>query len=187
MTELFERLVRALPHVEHWIDELHSQNMRQARPASESGHVRLGSYLPSAFLTETRFVIVDTIPFPPVSVYGLPEFQVMAEMSMAGITFGNMYFLHPSHATEGVHFHELVHVVQWRTLGVRRFLLTYALGILQHGYEASPLEAIAFDYQARFDRGLAVPPVVENVARHAEQTREVAAAVYRASGINMDA
>jgi hypothetical protein len=187
MTELFQRLLRALPRVEQWIDDLHSQSMRQARRASETGYVRLGGYFPSTFLTEARFAIVDTIPFPPVSVYGLPEFQAMAEMPMAGITFGNLYFVHPSHATEGIHFHELVHVVQWRTLGVRPFLLTYALGILQHSYEASPLEAIAFDYQARFDRGLAMPSLVEDVARHAGQTRDLAEAVYRANGINMDA
>lgn len=32
---------------------------------------------------------------------------------------------------ESIHFHELVHVVQWSALGVDEFLLTYALGVAQ--------------------------------------------------------
>lgn len=32
------------------------------------------------------------------------------------------------------------------------FLLAYAVGLLQHGYEQSPLEQMAFELQARFDR-----------------------------------
>jgi len=185
MTELLERFLRALPQVEDWINELHSRNIRKGRRASETGFLRLATCMPPALLTATRFAVVDNIPFPPVSSYGLPEFQAMAQMPRAGITFRDMYFVHPSYATEGVHFHELVHVIQWRTLGVRPFLLTYALGFIQHGYAASPLEAIAFEYQARFERRLAMSSVVKNVTRHAERSRDKAAAVYRASGISM--
>ena len=107
----------------------------------------------------------------------------MADMPMAGITFRDMYFVHPSYASEAVHFHELIHVIQWRTLGVRPFLLTYALGIIQHGYAESPLEAIAFDYQARFERGVAMSAVVDDVARRAVQTRKDAAAVFQTHGL----
>ena len=49
--------------------------------------------------------------------------------------------------TEATHFHELCHVVQWKALGVRDFLMTYALGLLAHGYRESPLEAIAYRLQ----------------------------------------
>lgn len=187
MTELLQRLQSALPQVELWIDELHLRHIRQARPAAEAGFLRLGAYLPMELLAAARFAVVDTIPFPPVSTYGLHEFESMAEMPMAGITFRDMYFVRPSYASEGVHFHELIHVVQWKTLGVRPFLLTYALGIMQHEYEASPLEKIAFQCQRRFERGLEMPSVVEEVARHARQSWQEAAVVFRASGINMGA
>jgi hypothetical protein len=95
-------------------------------------------------------VTVDKIPFPPVSAYGLPEFESMANMPMAGITFRDTYFVNPSYSSEGVHFHELVHVIQWSTLDVTEFLLTYAVGIAQHEYIHSPLEAIAFELQTQF-------------------------------------
>jgi len=104
---------------------------------------------------------------------------------MAGITFGDMYFVHPTHSSEGIHFHELVHVVQWSTLGVNEFLLTYALGIAQHGYEQSPLEAIAFDLQGRFEQHAALDGVVDRVARHAVATRDVASAVFRLHGLKI--
>ena len=111
----------------------------------------------------------------------------MADMAMAGITFRDMYFVHPAHATEGVHLHELVHVVQWRTLGVRPFLLTYALGIIQRGYETSPLEAIAFHYQARFEGGLPISDILQQVGEHAVLAQHEAAAVYAANGISIRA
>jgi hypothetical protein len=187
MTELLHRMLDAIPQVDRWIDELHERYSGQAHPTSEMGFPRLPAYLPSSLLLATRFACVDIVPFPPVSSFGVPEFQSMAQMPMAGITFRDMYFVQPAHATEGIHFHELIHVVQWRVLGVRSFLLTYALGILQHGYEASPLEAIAFDYQRRFERNVTMSAVVDDVTRHAVRSCHDAAAQYRTHGINLDA
>jgi hypothetical protein len=39
--------------------------------------------------------------------------------------------------------HELAHVLQWRALGVGRFLFHYARHFLRHGYEKNPLEMAA--------------------------------------------
>lgn len=70
----------------------------------------------------------------------------------SGITFKDTYFLHPDAAAdESVHFHELVHVVQWQSLGPKAFLLSYAAGLLEHGYLDCPLERMAYDHQIRFD------------------------------------
>lgn len=104
---------------------------------------------------------------------------------MAGITFRNFYFVHKDYSTEGLHLHELVHIIQWRTLGVRPFLLTYALGIVQYGYETSPFEAIASDYHVRFERGLSIQRMCEEITQHAIQTGDAAAAVYAANGIDI--
>jgi hypothetical protein len=38
-------------------------------------------------------------------------------------------------------------------LGVDRFLLSYGLGLLQFGYEQSPLEQMAYSLQQLFERG----------------------------------
>jgi hypothetical protein len=54
---------------------------------------------------------------------------------------------------ESLHFHELVHVVQWQVLGPERFLALYADGLEKQGYRSSPLEAMAYDHEARFNSG----------------------------------
>jgi hypothetical protein len=53
---------------------------------------------------------------------------------------------------ESLHFHELVHVVQWRHLGPEQILGRYANGLERFGYRQSPLERIAYDLEERFDR-----------------------------------
>ncbi len=187
MMELLQRLQRAVPQVESWIDDLRVRHGPRAVKASDIASPRLAATVPATILGSARSVSTDAIPFPPVAAYGLPELQAMADMPMAGITFRDMYFVHPSYATEGVHLHELIHIIQWRTLGVGPFLLTYALGIVQHGYAQSPLEAIAFDYQSRFERGVVLDGIVDDVARRAVQDRQDAAVVYRAHGLEMGA
>jgi hypothetical protein len=183
--ELLHRLQAAVPKIESWIDELHARHVNESILASELAFPRLAAVLPAKLLSATRVARVRTVPFPPVSAYGLPEFQAMANMPMAGITFRDMYFVDPGYSSEGVHFHELVHVIQWRALGVRPFLLTYALGFLQFGYERSPLEAIAFELQADFEQGTGGLSITEHVTRHALQTRDAAARVFRANGLGM--
>ena len=53
---------------------------------------------------------------------------------------------------ESLHFHELVHVIQWRLLGSEKFLALYADGLERFGYRKSPLEVMAFGLQHRFQR-----------------------------------
>ena len=174
MHDLLTRLQRALPAVEKWISTLHASSAPHSVSVSATGFARLGRYVPSSVLQGARAVAVDAVPFPPVGALGLPEFEPMAAMPMAGITFGHMYFVQREHWQEPIHFHELVHVVQWSALGVAPFLSTYALGIARHGYEASPLELAAFDLQGKFERGDALPDVVDFISWHAGQTRDEA-------------
>ena len=185
MRDLLTRLLHAVPAIEVWVSDLHAQHAAHSVQASESGITRLRQYFPLSVLGHARVAIVDVIPFPPVGALGLPEFEAMAAMPMAGITFDHMYFLHRDHVHEAIHFHELVHVVQWSALGVAAFLPTYALGFAQHGYEASPLESIAFDLQAKFERGDDLPRLVDFIRRHADQTRSAAEYFYRSMGMPM--
>jgi hypothetical protein len=43
-------------------------------------------------------------------------------------------------------------VIQWRLLGPERFLVAYANGLDEFGYEKSPLEKMAYDAEAAFKR-----------------------------------
>jgi len=70
-----------------------------------------------------------------------------------GITFKDTFFIQQGQASESLYFHEMVHIVQWARLGVDNFLLAYRIGLLQFGYEQSPLERMAYELQSKFDNG----------------------------------
>jgi hypothetical protein len=106
-------------------------------------------------------------------------------MPVSAITFDYMYFVHEGHSSAALHVHELVHVVQWRTLGVQPFLLAYALGILESGYSESPLEAIACQLQAQYEDGAAIPQLFATVSNHAKAEAERAANTFAAHGLRM--
>lgn len=187
MAEFLQRLLQAMPDMRGWIAELHATHYAKATRVDRLSFARMTSYWPPSFLEQAQAVTVENIPFPPVSAYGLPEFESLAAMPLAGITFGNMYFIHEAHLAESVHFHELVHVAQWRVLGMEDFLLTYALGVAHHGYAQSPLEAMAFEAQSTFERGLQLPGLIEAVQARARETRDKAAAVFRTAGLRLGA
>jgi hypothetical protein len=86
---------------------------------------------------------------------GLSGFDDFENLDAAGITYLSSFFVRLGHErNESLHFHELVHVVQWRHLGPERFIIAYALGhLLSGGYRANPFEVMAYELQARFDRG----------------------------------
>jgi hypothetical protein len=54
--------------------------------------------------------------------------------------------------SDGLLFHELVHVEQYRQLGIPRFAELYVRGFLGGGYDGIPLEINAYDLDGRFER-----------------------------------
>ena len=168
-----------------WIDELLRTHAKTAKSVADLGFERLATCYPPSLLSAARIAIVAEIPAPPVMEFDLPEFLPMTTMPFSGITFRDMFFTVAADTTEGLCCHELVHVVQWGTLGVEDFLITYGAGILQRGYAESPLEAIAFATQERFEAGLALPGLVDAVAAHAIQQRSAVAALYGQYGVRM--
>lgn len=76
----------------------------------------------------------------------LPDFG-----EMAAITFSNVVVSHVPF-TNGLLFHELVHVEQYRRLGISRFAELYVRGFLTGGgYDDIPLEVHAYGLGARFE------------------------------------
>ena len=84
---------------------------------------------------------------------GLHRFGDFERGDFDGVTYLNTYFVKRTKAAdEELHFHELIHIVQWRLLGPGRFLKLYADGLERYGYRDSPLERIAYAAQAEFSR-----------------------------------
>lgn len=75
----------------------------------------------------------------------LPDFE-----TMAAVTFADVVVSHEP-MTAPLLFHELVHVEQYRQLGVERFAQLYVGGFLSEGsYEAIPLELNAYGLEGIF-------------------------------------
>ena len=183
LRDVLVRVQRALPAVRQWVSQLHAEHGPRSVPPATLGFERLARSFPAEVLQCCRAVAVDAVPFPPVADLDLPEFAAMARMPMAGITFGHMYFVRRDSDGESIHFHELVHTVQWAALGFDAFLSTYAVGILQHGYEASPFELVAHELQDRFEHGDRIPGVVDFIRWHAHETGATTEKLFQSLGI----
>jgi hypothetical protein len=122
-----------------------------AQTVAFRGFSHLPLYFTEKTLASTKVVLADPLPMPPLSSMGLVRFAEFERGNFDGITYIDTIFLKPTQSNnEIIHFHELVHVVQWRLLGPDRFLLSYANGLECFGYRQSPLEAMAYDAETAF-------------------------------------
>jgi hypothetical protein len=158
-------ILARLPAVQDWIDDLVARNRPHARPVATLEFKRLGDFYSAETLQRAQCVVTHTIPVPPLTKLGLSGFEDFENGSPLGITYGDLYFVRAwRFSDESLHFHELVHTIQWNHLGSAKFLAEYARGYLNAGgYENNPLEQIAFALQQRFEggeRGFQVEPLV---------------------------
>ena len=99
-------------------------------------------------LTESR---VENPPFyVPLRRMGftnLPSFSTMTAVTFRDVVVSHQPF------SDGLLFHELVHVEQYRQFSTPRFAELYVRGFLSGGgYEGIPLEINAYDLGGRFER-----------------------------------
>jgi hypothetical protein len=139
------------PPLIDWIRNTSTANAPMAQTVASRGFPRLPRYFTQETLASAKVVLVDPLPIPPLSSMGLARFADFERGSFDGITYLDTFFLKPAaFNNEKMHFHELVHVIQWRLLGPDRFLFLYANGLECFGYRQSPLEAMAYDAEAAF-------------------------------------
>lgn len=126
-----DSLLPKVPLIASWIDDTLTSHKNAAQSVASLGFARLPAFYSNGLLAIANVVPVDRVPVPPLSSIGLPEFTEFEHGNYAGITFKDTYFVkQPAFRDESLHFHELVHVVQWSHLGVERFLLAYASGLV---------------------------------------------------------
>lgn len=139
--------------IEAWIDSINVEYQSQRKSCSIFSSEFSGFYS-ERFLEDSYFVVVDNIPkpnFPELREAGLGDF---IDMEVNGITYKNTYYIHPRCVGElRLHFHELVHVVQWGLLGAHSFINRYINEIQSHGYDDAPLEQMAYALDNYYSQG----------------------------------
>jgi hypothetical protein len=133
-----------IEEIEEWIRQVNSSHREVRRSCSVLEEHFNGFYSPE-FLKTAFFVVTDEIPkpdFPGLREAGLGDF---IDMDVGGITYNDTYYVKKEAANElRLHFHELVHVLQWRELAPQGFIERYIREIQDFGYDNAPLEKMAY-------------------------------------------
>ncbi|MFZ1157584.1 MAG: hypothetical protein WAO10_07380 [Candidatus Sulfotelmatobacter sp.] len=138
----------------------------KAAPIPAEDKAALQPFFPADLLDQVR-VVRAKVSDPPfyaqlrsLGIHNMPAFS-----ELAGITFVDIV-VHVAPLTRSLFFHELVHVVQYRHLGVAGFADLYVRGFLNGGsYEEIPLEKQAYELEARFAENGDAFSVDEDVQR----------------------
>jgi hypothetical protein len=166
-----EQFQAVFPRFMAWITAIESAHADQAQPVAAQGFPRLPHYFSRELLGSARVVVVERVPMPPLTALGLHQFAEFEHADNSGVTYLDTYFVKRDRARdEALHFHELIHVLQWRALGPEGFLAAYASGLEAFGYRDSPLEVMAYDAEAAFSQAAAIFDAEQLVAdqlRHA--------------------
>jgi hypothetical protein len=146
-----EEFQKFYPLLSEWLRTTLAVHAGAARTVASRAFPRLPLYFTADTLASAKVVLVDRLPFPPLSSWGLTRFADFERGNFEGITYLDTFFLRRAHSrNEAMHFHELIHVIQWQILGPERFVHSYADGLEHFGYRQSPLELMAYDAEAAF-------------------------------------
>ena len=137
------------PSIFAWIRGTLNSHPAQARTVASLGFQRLPQYFTPDLLATSKVVYVASVPIPPLSAMGLKQFSDFENMNADGVTYLDTFFSrHEARGNESLHFHELVHVLQWQVFGPRFFVAAYADGLERLVYRQSPLEIMAYTLKA---------------------------------------
>ncbi len=115
----------------------------------------MSGFFPRELLDLARIVVLDGIRLKNPPFHGLLKtlgFSNLLDLSqISAITFDYVIVSHQTF-TNDLLFHELVHVEQYRQLGIRRFSELYVRGFLAGGgYDGISLESNAHELGSRFE------------------------------------
>jgi hypothetical protein len=150
-----EQIDRVCCLVAAYIVTQRQEALPNALPLNQRQRMSMDGFFRPEILDGTRIIMRrgDRIENPPfysvlrqMGFTNLPDFS-----SMAAITFGDVVVSHQV-VTDTLLFHELVHVEQYRQLGIPRFAELYVRGFLTGGgYDSIPLEVNAYQLGNRFE------------------------------------
>jgi hypothetical protein len=127
-----------------------------AKPLSQEQKRTMAAFFSHELIDQSRLLVLvgERVPnpefYPMLAAMGftnLPD-----QSAMAAITFSDVVVSHVQFS-DGLLFHELVHVEQYRQLGIPRFADLYIRGFLAGGgYDQIPLERNAYQLGGEFER-----------------------------------
>lgn len=164
-----ELIVQVSGLVGDYISTQRNKYFHASNPLSIDQRAAMAGFFTPQLLDEARLVVLDEERvanpdfFPMLRRMGFDDLP--DQSTMAAVTFGDCVVSHGPF-TDGLLFHELVHVEQYWQLGVARFADLYLRGFLNGGgYFEIPLEQHAYSLGEQY---------LENPAKHISVADEVA-------------
>ena len=149
--------------IEHWIDQT-LETYSSIKKSCICFENEFKDYFPADYLRNSFFVVVDKLPKPDLPELRSAGFGEFLDTEYAGITYKDTYFITAGYEQHmHLHFHELVHVMQWKILGAQKFIARYLQELTLHGYDYAPLELMAYGYQHRFQNNEALPNLLDKI------------------------
>lgn len=134
-----------------YIAEQREKFQNKAEPIAPAYKDLLQPFFPSDVLSKVRVVqgrASEPAFYSQLRLFGIRNAPAFSQM--AGITFQDV-IVHVEPLTGTLVFHELVHAVQYKHLGLAGFADRYVRGSLSGGsYEEIPLEKQAYELEAKF-------------------------------------
>ena len=136
--------------VELWISQTNT-DYKEERQSCAIFRDQFEGFYSLDILSTSYFVVTDDIPKPDFPELRQAGFGSFIDMSVSGITYNDTYYVERKAAQElRLHFHELVHVLQWRLLTPQGFINRYIREIQSYGYDNAPLEKMAYTLDAHY-------------------------------------
>ena len=184
---IFNRLYSQLPELTRWMQRTRERYLSSATAVAELGFKKIDVVYPPNIRNFAKLVAdFEHVPVPSFTQMGLEQLKEFEGLNPVGITFNDMIYLQEGYFDEMTCFHEMIHVVQWKHLGIEKFLISY--GVLQavHGYKDNPFEQIAQYYQERLESNALPMNFLEKTRQHAIDTWNSVNPLYRFSESLLD-
>ncbi len=142
--------------VEDYILSSRKKYMGNAVPLAAEQFAAMQPFFPAEALTLCRILVLHGQRIQDPAFYGMARLMGIRNLpsfaDTAAVTFVDVIVSHEEF-TDGLLFHELVHVVQYAKLGAKEFSSRYLNGFLKGGsYEEIPLEKNAYELESRFSK-----------------------------------
>ena len=142
--------------VEDYVTSSRKKYAPQAVPLTDAQRNAMQPFFSATVLDSARLCVLHGTRVSNPSMYPMAKMMGIRNLpdfsDMAAITFVDVIVSHQEF-TDGLLFHELVHVAQYAQLGVKEFAARFVSGFVQgETFEEIPLEKFASVLEARFSQ-----------------------------------
>ena len=140
-----------LPKAIEWLNMILNDYKSHVKPLNKLGFSRIPEYFSKETLGAAKIVVVNKVPNMPLySKWKIEELKDFENGEYQGETYADTIFIQSGYLSEHLLFHELVHLIQWKQMGIEKFLIAYGLEQIKYGYPKGPLEGMAYGLENAF-------------------------------------